>query len=143
MRLAQQVRRVEWLATGGELGALLAEAQWIASLRPRHNRAPRVSRGDPADAPWPFSGPIAFEEHDAEHQAFAVHVVDRWRYLGRASSREEAMSLLIPGVAGAFELSTYRILQTHLARGLQVLPLAAPAATPEPVQPAASDVSVL
>ena len=126
VRLAQQVRRVEWLATGGELGALLAEAQWISTLRPRHNRAPRIGRGDPMDAPWPFAGPVAFQECDAELRTAVFHVVDRWRYLGTASSREEAETLLVPGIAGAFELSTYRILQTHLARGLQATPLTAP-----------------
>ena len=51
---------------GGELGALLAEAQWIATLRPSHNRAPRTSRSDPADAPWPFTGAIVFDERLVE-----------------------------------------------------------------------------
>ncbi|HXZ09168.1 MAG TPA: exonuclease domain-containing protein [Paraburkholderia sp.] len=133
MRLAQQVRRVEWLATGGELGALLAEAQWIATLRPRHNRAPRAGSNDPVDAPWPFDGPVAFEERDAELGATMWHVVDRWRYLGSASSWEEAQTLLVPGIAGAFELSTYRILQTHLARGLQATSLRTRAAPVTPV----------
>jgi DNA polymerase-3 subunit epsilon len=132
VRLAQQVRRVEWLATGGELGALLAEAQWISTLRPRHNRAPRVGRADPVDAPWPFPGPVAFEERDAQLRTAVFHVVDRWRYLGSASSREEAETLLVPGIAGAFELSTYRILQTHLARGLQATLLTAPESAGSP-----------
>jgi DNA polymerase III subunit epsilon len=120
VRLAQLVRRVEWRATGGELGALLAEAQWIATLRPRHNRAPRVGRNDPVDAPWPFSGPIVFEERDVQSQATAFHVIDRWRYLGGAATQKEAASLVVPGAASAFELSTYRILQTHFDRGLAV-----------------------
>ena len=51
MRLAQQVRRVEWRAKGGELGAMLAEAQWIATLRPGHNRVPRVTKSDPPMRP--------------------------------------------------------------------------------------------
>jgi DNA polymerase-3 subunit epsilon len=123
MRLAQQVRRVEWLATGGELGAMLAEAQWIATLRPGQNRVPRVAKNDPVDAPWPFDGPIVFEERDAELQARAFHVVDRWRYVGHAPSLAQAASLHASSVAGSFELSTYRILQSHLARGLRVMPL--------------------
>ena len=141
MRLAQQVRRVEWLATGGELGALLAEAQWISTLRPLHNRAPRVGRGDPMDAPWPFAGPVAFEERDAELRTAVFHVVDRWRYLGSASSLEEAETLLVPGIAGAFELSTYRILQTHLARGLQATLLTAPASAASPAIAGAASVA--
>ncbi|HEY3598051.1 MAG TPA: exonuclease domain-containing protein [Paraburkholderia sp.] len=132
VRLAQQVRRVEWRATGGELGALLAEAQWIATLRPGHNRLPRVSRGDPVDAPWPFDGPIVFEETDnALTASLAFHVVDRWCYVGHAPSFAQAAALLAPGAARSFEMSTYRILQTHLARGLRVTPLVR--ATPEDV----------
>jgi DNA polymerase III subunit epsilon len=128
LRLAQQVRRVEWRATGGELGAMLAEAQWIAMLRPAQNRLPRVAKGDPVDAPWPFDGPIAFEERDEELQARAFHVVDRWRYLGHMPSLAQAAALPTSIVTGSFELSTYRILQTHLARGLRVMPLGVAAA---------------
>ena len=133
LRLAQQVRRVEWRATGGELGAMLAEAQWIASLRPAQNRLPRVAKSDPVDAPWPFDGPIVFEERDEELQARSFHVVDRWQYLGHMPSLAQAASLPLLEGAAAFELSTYRILQTHLARGLRVTPLGAPAAAAPPL----------
>jgi DNA polymerase-3 subunit epsilon len=37
-KLARQVCRVDWLATAGELGALLREAEWIKSQQPLHNR---------------------------------------------------------------------------------------------------------
>lgn len=136
MRVAEQIRRVEWRETGGELGALLTEAQWVATLRPLHNRLPRVGRGDPLDAPWPFDGPIAFEERgeDATHSTF--HVVDRWRYLGCAPSIEQAGELVAAQPAHAFEFATYRILQTHLARGLRVMPLRKAAAA------AAADAAV-
>jgi DNA polymerase-3 subunit epsilon len=123
MRLAQQVRRVEWRATGGELGAMLAEAQWIATLRPGHNRVPRVTKSDPVDAPWPFDGPIVFEERDAAERAQTFHVVDRWRYIGHSPSLAQAASLHASSAVGPFELSTYRIMQTHLLRGLRVMPL--------------------
>jgi DNA polymerase-3 subunit epsilon len=128
LRLAQQVRRVEWRATGGEVGALLAEAQWIATLRPTHNRTPRVSRTDPVDAPWPFAGAIVFDECGDEPASRAFHVVHRWCYLGHAPTAAEAAALLERGSAPplTFELSTYRLLQTHLARGLRVAPLDAP-----------------
>lgn len=36
--LAQQVRRIEWIETAGELGALLKEAQLVKALQPIHNR---------------------------------------------------------------------------------------------------------
>ncbi|MGH8783074.1 exonuclease domain-containing protein [Paraburkholderia sp.] len=125
MRIAQQIRRVEWRATGGEVGALLAEAQWIATLQPMHNRRPRSARGDPVDAPWPYDGAIVFEERDDAQRQRTFHVVDRWRYVGGAPSLTEATGLWSSSPAGTFELSTYRILQTHLARGLRVMPLAA------------------
>lgn len=43
--LARQVRRVDWLETAGELGALLLEAQWVRTQRPLYNRH-RRSPGD-------------------------------------------------------------------------------------------------
>jgi DNA polymerase-3 subunit epsilon len=41
MSLALQVRRIECIATGGEIGALLKEAALIKQLQPIHNRALR------------------------------------------------------------------------------------------------------
>ncbi len=41
MSLAQQVRRVESIATGGEVGALLLEAALVKNLQPSHNRVLR------------------------------------------------------------------------------------------------------
>lgn len=41
MNLAQQVRRIECIATGGEIGALLREAALIKQLQPIHNRVLR------------------------------------------------------------------------------------------------------
>jgi DNA polymerase III subunit epsilon len=35
-------------------------------------------------------------------------------------------------VVGPFELSTYRLLQSHLARGLRVMPLSVSSGTPVP-----------
>lgn len=38
MSLSQQVRRIDWIATGGEIGALLREAALVKELQPSHNR---------------------------------------------------------------------------------------------------------
>ena len=38
MRIAQQIRDLEWIETAGELGALLHEAQLVKDLLPIHNR---------------------------------------------------------------------------------------------------------
>ncbi|HTI19013.1 MAG TPA: exonuclease domain-containing protein [Trinickia sp.] len=122
MRMVQQIWRVQWLETGGELGALLTEAQWIAALQPVHNRAPRSERKRSGNAPWPFRGAILFEERSGTDPS-TFHVVDHWRYLGAANSVEQASELAAKNTLREFEPSTYRILQSHLARGLQVFPL--------------------
>ncbi len=41
MRISQQVTRVEWIETAGELGALLNESRLIKELLPLHNRRAR------------------------------------------------------------------------------------------------------
>ena len=38
MNLAQQVRRIDWIETAGEIGALLKEAALVKQLQPGHNR---------------------------------------------------------------------------------------------------------
>ncbi|CAM2179308.1 DNA polymerase III subunit epsilon [Paraburkholderia sacchari] len=124
-RMAQQIRRVEWQATGGELGALFVEARWIAQLRPSFNRMPRVSKQDPAGAPWPFDGAVLVEEHDATQGQPVLHVIDRWCYLGAVASAAQAAGLVAASAAAdaPFELSTWRLLQSRLEKGLRVLPL--------------------
>lgn len=126
LRIGEQVRRVKWLATGGELGALLTEAQWLAALRPLHNRQPRVGRAESQGAPWPFGAAIVFEERDDAAAGEPVfHVVDRWCYLGPAPTLEAAQALAAAGIEPVYEPSTFRILQAHLARGLRVTTLEA------------------
>ncbi len=44
MRIAQEIRRVEWIETAGELGALLLEARLVKELQPLHNRQLRRER---------------------------------------------------------------------------------------------------
>ncbi|KXV13284.1 DNA polymerase III subunit epsilon [Caballeronia megalochromosomata] len=129
LRLAALVRRLEWKATGGEIGALLAEAQWIANARPAHNRAPKSRPGDARGAPWPYAGAIAIEECDDASGQRVWHVIDNWCYLGTVSEFAQAAALRASADAPSFELSTYRILSERLARGLVVTPLASNALT--------------
>ena len=44
MRIAQQVRHIDWIETAGELGALFREAELIKQRQPIHNRQLRASR---------------------------------------------------------------------------------------------------
>jgi DNA polymerase-3 subunit epsilon len=39
--LAKSVRRVDWLRTAGELGAMLLESEWIKAQQPLYNRHPQ------------------------------------------------------------------------------------------------------
>ena len=45
-KLTRQLQKVEWVETGGELGALLLESQLIKDLAPIGNRRPRTSNDD-------------------------------------------------------------------------------------------------
>ena len=44
MRIAQEIRRVEWIETAGELGALLLEARLVKEMQPLLNRQLRRER---------------------------------------------------------------------------------------------------
>ena len=66
MRITQQIRRLEWVSTAGELGALLLEARLIKERAPIHNRRLRRLRelcgwqlGAVAAAPASAAAPAA------------------------------------------------------------------------------------
>jgi DNA polymerase-3 subunit epsilon len=42
---SDKVRRVAWVETAGELGAMLREAQWLKTLKPLHNRRAKSREG--------------------------------------------------------------------------------------------------
>jgi DNA polymerase-3 subunit epsilon len=44
MRIGQEIKRVEWIETAGELGALLLESRLIKERQPIHNRRLRAAR---------------------------------------------------------------------------------------------------
>lgn len=44
-RMANQVRRVDWVETAGELGAMLREAAWIKAQKPVFNQRPKSTSG--------------------------------------------------------------------------------------------------
>jgi DNA polymerase-3 subunit epsilon len=52
MSLAQQVRRIDWIETAGEIGALLKEAALVKQLQPTHNRQLRKQRRNCAPGRW-------------------------------------------------------------------------------------------
>jgi DNA polymerase-3 subunit epsilon len=75
---------------------------------------------------WPHAGPLGIVEADREREATEVHVVDRWCYLGTASSDGELAELLEAARRPRFDYDQYRILARHLGRkGVRTMPLAA------------------
>jgi DNA polymerase III subunit epsilon len=79
-KLARQVRRVDWVETAGELGAMLREAHWIKTQTPLYNRRvkskagsftlrPRETACEPTGEPTGSSGgvePVAIDSVDME-----------------------------------------------------------------------------
>ncbi len=55
LRIAQQLQRIEWRETAGELGALLLEARLVKELQPMYNQ--RLRRGGDLCAWQPVDGP--------------------------------------------------------------------------------------
>ena len=74
---------------------------------------------------WPHRGPLGVVEADESRDATEVHVVDRWCYLGTATSEAEVADLL-EARRPRFDYDHYRILSRHLGkRGVRVVPLSA------------------
>ncbi|MDX3907327.1 MAG: exonuclease domain-containing protein [Pigmentiphaga sp.] len=105
-RLAEQVRRIEWMETGGTIGALLHENRLLRVLAPTHNRRPR-SAIPPADPGWPYPGPVGIRE------ARMIHVVERWQFLGSATS-DEALHELLEAGHSECDYEVHRILRDRL-----------------------------
>ena len=66
--------------------------------------------------PWPHGGPLGIVERDRGRDADEVHVVDRWCYLGSASSDSEIAELLEAAREPRFDYDQYRILARHLGK---------------------------
>ena len=65
---------------------------------------------------WPFAGPIGLREHDAESGRTDIHVFDHWCHLATVHDPQALDEALQSRQALAFDLDTYRLLQSHLAR---------------------------
>ena len=77
-------------------------------------------------AQWPHAGPLGIVERDRAREATEVHVVDRWCYLGTASSDGELAELLEEARRPRFDYDHYRILARHLRKkGVRTMPLTA------------------
>jgi DNA polymerase-3 subunit epsilon len=65
---------------------------------------------------WPHCGPLGIVERDRYREATEVHVVDRWCYLGAASSDAELAELLESARQPRFDYDHYKILARHLGK---------------------------
>lgn len=91
LSLSQQVRRVAWIATAGELGALLKEAELIKRLQPTHNRRLRESRELCA---WRLEEDLFGDRHLALVHARDLDLGGRDELYGLFRSRREALARL-------------------------------------------------
>jgi len=70
--------------------------------------------------PWPYRGRIGIKEHDTASGRSAMHVIDRWCYLGTARSEADLQDLLEARAAAGFDAADYRLLSKVLpAAGTQ------------------------
>ena len=77
MKIAQEVKRVEWIETAGELGALLLESRLIKEKKPVYNRMLRSSRQmcslrlseKLSDSPW-----VSFVSGDDFQPSYFEHL---------------------------------------------------------------------
>ena len=65
---------------------------------------------------WPFPGAVAFREPAAGSSGSVLHVIDRWRHVGSATSEEELQSLAGARGEPGFDVDTYRIVTRWLRR---------------------------
>ncbi len=76
---------------------------------------------------WPHAGPLGIVERDHHREAAEIHVVDRWCYLGAASSDAELAELLEGSRSPRFDYDHYKILARHLGKkGVRTMKLTGP-----------------
>ena len=63
---------------------------------------------------WPFAGPIGIRESDPIGSRTDIHVIDRWVYLGTASSDAEVHELLEHAGQPQFDIDSYKLLSKQL-----------------------------
>ena len=101
-KLAQQVCRLEWQETAGEVGALLREAELVKTRMPAHNVALRRRRNPvllrlAANRPaYVAAAEVALDELPAHHGPFAARAAARAHLI--ALAREHALCLKTLGL---------------------------------------------
>ena len=105
-KLAQQVRDVEWIETGGELGALLVESRLVKELGPATNRRLRKSPAvncirlrASAGALRPAVEPFGLDDLESEVDSYGPFRSERdaWRAI-EGKAREAGLCLKVMGL---------------------------------------------
>lgn len=91
MRMSQQIHRLEWRETGGEVGALLLEAQLIKDRQPIHNRVLRRQR---ELCTWQLPSPDNAQAQPVLAYARDVDFASTQNLYGLFSSRKKAEASL-------------------------------------------------
>ena len=121
-RIRQDVRRVEWQETAGELGALLLQRRLVQQLQPTHNRKSQkktqVDLVQQTLPPWPHAGPIGIREHHAATGRSAVHVFDQWCHVASVEDAPALDDVLHSRQPRGFDLDVYRAVAHRLASPL-------------------------
>ena len=117
MRMAQEIRRIEWLETAGEIGALLLEARLVKEKRPAYNRQPRLqlALAQQTLLVWPYPGKVGLREYNARSERTDIHIFDQWCHLATVQDDGELTDALGSRSTLAFDLDTYRLLLKHIA----------------------------
>ena len=105
-KLAQQVRDVEWIETGGELGALLVESRLVKDLAPATNRRLRKPVGvhcirlrASEGALRPSVEPFGLDDLESDADAYGPFRSERdaWRAI-EGKAREAGLCLKVMGL---------------------------------------------
>ena len=86
----------------------------------KHNQRLRQALQQLHIAAWPWAGAIIIRDRATAGEEYDFHVIREWRYLGSASSKEQARALIKKPLQQQFDLDTYRILMRY--RNLAIWP---------------------
>lgn len=117
-RITQEVRRVQWHETAGEVGALLLATRLRQELRPLYNRKParRAESALVQDTlqPWPHPGQVGLREHHPATGRTDIHVFDQWCHVATVHDASALDETLRARHRPTFDLDTYRLLAQRL-----------------------------
>jgi DNA polymerase-3 subunit epsilon len=88
------------------------------SIEPRalHDTRLRLALAPLRLKSWPFPGAVAIREPAPGFAGSVLHVIDRWRHIGSATSEEDLRSIVVAAAEAALDMDMYRIVRRWLQR---------------------------